>query len=93
MYDEEFERLARSKFRSKFRLGEKEKSYIAEKGMETIRRHAEDFICKRVAPSQIANDGKQTPMRGLRFLSRSTPRPVAAAAAYISGIIWPRGLT
>ncbi|MBS4774006.1 MAG: DUF4186 domain-containing protein [Proteobacteria bacterium] len=64
MYDEEFERLARSKFRSKFRLGEKEKLYIAEKGMETIRLHAEDFIAKRVAQAQPANDGRQTPMRG-----------------------------
>ena len=32
--------------------------------MDTIRRHAEDFIAKREAPAYIANDGKQTPMRG-----------------------------
>ena len=37
---------------------------LYEKGMDTIRRHAEDFIAKREAPAVIPNDGKQTPMRG-----------------------------
>ena len=32
--------------------------------MDTIRQHAKDFIAKREAPAYIANDGKQTPMRG-----------------------------
>ena len=32
--------------------------------MDTIRQHAKDFIAKREAPAFIANDGKQTPMRG-----------------------------
>ena len=32
--------------------------------MDRIRQHAEDFISKREAPAYIANDGKQTPMRG-----------------------------
>lgn len=32
--------------------------------MDTIRQHAKDFIAKREAPANIANDGKQTPMRG-----------------------------
>ena len=32
--------------------------------MATIRKHAYDFIEKRLAPSFIPNDGKQTPMRG-----------------------------
>ena len=34
------------------------------KGLDTIRKHAEDFITKREAPAYIPNDGKQTPMRG-----------------------------
>lgn len=38
--------------------------YINEKGLNTIRQHAKDFIAKREAPAYIANDGKQTPMRG-----------------------------
>lgn len=58
------EKLASSKFRSKFRLKEKEKLYIAEKGLETITSHAHDFIAKRIAPANIPNDGKQTPMKG-----------------------------
>ena len=32
--------------------------------MDTIRQHAKDFITKREAPAYIANEGKQTPMRG-----------------------------
>ena len=64
MYDDLFQRLAKSKFRSKFHLRDKEKSYILEKGLDTIESHAKDFISKRIAPAQIPNDGKQTPMRG-----------------------------
>lgn len=32
--------------------------------METVRRHASDFVRERLAPAVIPNDGKQTPMRG-----------------------------
>lgn len=62
--EQTFERLAKSKFRSRFHLSEKDKSYITTKGMETIRSHAEDFVRTRLAPAVIPNDGKQTPMRG-----------------------------
>lgn len=58
------DKLVGSKFRSKFKLKEKEKLYIAEKGLETIRSHAYNFIAKRIAPANIPNDGKQTPMKG-----------------------------
>lgn len=56
--------LSKSKFRNSFKLKEKDKIYIQEKGIETIKRHAEDFIEKRLAPKIIQNDGKQTPMKG-----------------------------
>ncbi len=59
-----FDKLAKSKFRSKFKLHKKELDYIKEKGLEKIRSHAVDFIKNRVAPGFIPNDGKQTPMRG-----------------------------
>ncbi len=59
-----FEKLAKSEFRSKFNLKQKDKDYIKQKGLDTIRRHACDFISKRLAPAVIANDGKQTPMKG-----------------------------
>ena len=57
-------RLQRSAFRAKFHLREQDRQYIADKGMETIQRHAADFIRTRLAPASIPNDGKQTPMRG-----------------------------
>ena len=58
------DRLSKSKFRSSFHLKEKDIIYINEKGIDTIRNHAYDFIKKRLAPKDIPNDGKQTPMRG-----------------------------
>lgn len=63
-YAQLFERLGNSKFRSSFHLKEKDKEYVREKGLETIRQHARDFIAKREAPAVIPNDGKQTTMRG-----------------------------
>ena len=56
--------LKKSKFRSKFKLSQKDRDYIATKGLETIRDHAFQFINSRVAPDFSKNDGKQTPMRG-----------------------------
>ena len=63
-YKQLFEGLSNSKFRSGFHLKQKDIDYINEKGLDTIRRHAEDFIAKRIAPAKVLNDGKQTPMRG-----------------------------
>ena len=63
-YKQLFVRLDNSKFRSSFHLKQKEIDYIHEKGLDTIRQHAKEFIAKREAPAYIANDGKQTPMRG-----------------------------
>ena len=57
-------RLSLSKFRSSFKLKQKDINYIKQKGFETIKTHAQDFISKRVAPAFVANDGKQTPMKG-----------------------------
>ena len=62
--DEALDKLQTSKFRASFHLSEKDKLYVREKGMDTIRLHAKDFISSRLAPEYIANDGKQTPMRG-----------------------------
>jgi hypothetical protein len=62
--DDLFATLSRSKFRSRFRLDEKEAAYLDKKGMDVILRHARDFITNRLAPAQPHNDGRQTPMRG-----------------------------
>ena len=61
--EELFRALARSKFRSGFALKSREQNYLREKGFETIRDHARDFITNRLAPAHPPNDGKQTPMR------------------------------
>lgn len=53
-----------STFRSRFRLGIKERQYCWDEGAEVIDKHAADFIAQRLAPAHPANDGKQTPMRG-----------------------------
>ena len=56
--------LSKSNFRSKFHLKQKDFDYIKEKGLEKIKSHAYDFIKSRLAPKELKNDGKQTPMRG-----------------------------
>lgn len=58
------ERLAQSSFRSGFQLSQKDRQYIAEKGMEKIAQHAADFVRQRLAPAAPLHDGHQTPMRG-----------------------------
>lgn len=58
------DKLSKSNFRSKFHLKDKDIKYIDEKGMDVIREHTYDFINKRLAPAEISNDGKQTPMKG-----------------------------
>lgn len=59
-----FEALARSKFRSRFRMQGKELAYLGEKGLDEVMRHAQEFLARRLFPALIPNDGKQTPMRG-----------------------------
>ena len=56
--------LSKSKFRSSFKLRNRELIYLNDKGIATIESHAEDFIRNRLAKKDISNDGKQTPMKG-----------------------------
>jgi hypothetical protein len=58
-----FSRLAKSKFRSGFKLREKERLYLQNKGFTVIEQHARDFVTQRLAPALPENDGRQTPMR------------------------------
>lgn len=64
MYEELFERLARSRFRSRFRLSGKERDYVAIRPRAELAAHARDIIAKRLAPAHPYKDGKQTPYRG-----------------------------
>jgi len=62
--DELFSALARSKFRQKFHLQNKDRDYLNDKGLDTILTHADDFINKRLAPAFPTNDGKHLPFKG-----------------------------
>jgi hypothetical protein len=59
-----FSRLAGSPFRRRFRLGEKERAYLAEQGLPLVTEDAREFVARRLAAAEPVNDGKQTPMRG-----------------------------
>lgn len=59
-----FAALATSRFRSRFHLGAKGRAYLEAKGLDIILAHAADFVERRLAPAEPANDGRQTPMRG-----------------------------
>lgn len=48
----------------RFDLGEAEREYIRERGMEIIRLHTTDFVKKRLQPANPRNDGRQTPTKG-----------------------------
>ena len=61
--DELFTALQKSKFRSRFSLKLKEADYLKQKGLETILKHAREFIRARLADAEPANDGRQTPMK------------------------------
>ena len=81
-----WKRLSQSKFRSSFSMKANDRSYVSEKGMDKVREHACDFIGKRLAPTEIANDGKQTPMRGHPvFVAQHAQLPVA-------GDVWKNGI-
>ena len=56
--------LAKSPFRSRFTLKDKDLMYIAEKGFARIALQAEEIIKTRLAPANPTNDGSQTPMTG-----------------------------
>ena len=62
--DNKLYNLSKSKFRSSFKLTKKMKEYIKSNGYDIIENHAFDLIKKRLAPKEIVNDGKQTPMKG-----------------------------
>ena len=63
-YNAILDKLSKSKFRSSFHLRKYMINYIDDKGIDTIKKHAYDFIEKRLSPYPTPNDGKQTPMKG-----------------------------
>ena len=63
-FDELKQRLEQSTFRSRFKLTNRDRAYIALRGWDDIRSQARNIITKRLASEFPHNDGKQTPMRG-----------------------------
>ncbi|HEX8352759.1 MAG TPA: DUF4186 domain-containing protein [Pyrinomonadaceae bacterium] len=61
--EEVFGELGGSGFRRGFRLRGRELEYLRAKGLQEVMRHAADFVAKRLAPAEPANDGRQTPTR------------------------------
>lgn len=62
--DRLLDRLATQDFRSKFRLRGRDRAIVDLRGITTVRKHAEDIVRKRIAPSEPVKDGRQTPYRG-----------------------------
>src|SRR5262245_48573886 len=62
--DDLFAALGQSDFRRRFRLSEEESAYLNRKTLPVVLQHAREFVLQRLAPADIPNDGKQTPMRG-----------------------------
>ena len=62
--EEVFERLSKSAFRRRFKLQKRERAYLRQKSLPVVLDHARDFIERRLAAANPANDGKQTPFRG-----------------------------
>lgn len=59
-----FAALALSTFRSRFRLGARERAYLETRTTAVILEHGRRFVLERLAPAEPKNDGRQTPMRG-----------------------------
>lgn len=62
--DERLDAVARQSFRARFHLRGRERALVKLRGLQAIRRHAEDVITRRVAPATPDKDGRQTPYAG-----------------------------
>ena len=87
-----FDRLAKSKFRSRFKLTFKDKEYVRQKGMPEIRRHAEDFIARRLARPLLKMTANRHLCAIIRFLSRNMLPAAAAGNVWANGTIFPPAL-
>lgn len=62
--DNRLDAIAGQPFRARFHLRGRERGLVQLRGLQAIRRHAEDVITRRLAPAVPHNDGRQTPYRG-----------------------------
>lgn len=63
-FDALFEALARSEFRSKFRLIGDDRVFAELRSPELLNQHAHEILKNRIGASHPKNDGKQTPYKG-----------------------------
>jgi hypothetical protein len=56
-------KLAKDRFRAKFRLYERERAFALRWSIEKVMRDAADIFARRIAMAEPPNDGKQTPWR------------------------------
>lgn len=76
------------KFRSSFSLKANDRYYVSEKGMDTVRSHAQDFVKKRLAPAEPPMMENRPLCGDTLSLQRSTQRPSAAGDVWKNGIIF-----
>jgi len=62
--DERLDAIADQPFRARFHLRGREHALVQLRGLQAIRRHADELIARRVAPALPHKDGRQTPYRG-----------------------------
>jgi hypothetical protein len=63
--DARLDRIGAHHFRARFHLRYgRDRALVELRGMEAVRRHAEEIIGKRLAPAAPKKDGRQTPYRG-----------------------------
>ena len=82
-------RLKTSPFRSRFKLGERELAYLAEKGGRTIGKQAEKFIVERLSPAAPGTTGNRLPCADILSSSLNTPPLSAAVPARKNGMAFP----
>jgi G:T-mismatch repair DNA endonuclease (very short patch repair protein) len=62
--DQRLDAIGAQPFRARFHLRGRERALVQLRGLQAIRRHAEDVITRRLAPAMPHKDGRQTPYRG-----------------------------
>ena len=80
MYDKLFEALAKSTFRSRFKLKDKDKDYISQKGIDTINRMQEILLQNVLRQQRFLMTASKLLCAVILFLLHNTqPQPVAVA--------------
>ncbi|MEU8901604.1 DUF4186 domain-containing protein [Nocardia sp. NPDC048505] len=62
--DARLARIGQHHFRAKFHLRGRDRAIVDLRGIGAVRKHAAEFVDRRLAPAEPRNDGRQTPYRG-----------------------------